>query len=215
MKHFRKKIKKLDFASNGRSNSLVHSFKPSLRLLSVRRKAKRVVGKIWRLPKQARNEGGLDQTRLVVEMRYGWQWDIFSWDVFNINYCSFGCMARWEKRSLGDSKVLAWETKCSVVPVTEVGALRRVRFGSGWVDVRQRHTCLSSFLSSSTWSETLLCRGGWVCSTLPVITWASFLQGWKYQGAPSWPQVKSCPLVLLYRLKNANHVTPTFPMVRS
>lgn len=52
---------------------LVHSFKPSLRLLSVRRKAKRVVGKIWRLPKQARNEGGLDQTRLVVEMRYGWQ----------------------------------------------------------------------------------------------------------------------------------------------
>lgn len=73
MKHFRKKIKKLDFASNGRSKSLVHSFKPSLRLLSVRRKAKRVVGKIWRLPKQARNEGGLDQTRLVVEMRYGWQ----------------------------------------------------------------------------------------------------------------------------------------------
>lgn len=40
MKHFRgkkkKKVKKLDFASNRKSNSLIYSFKPSLWLLSER-----------------------------------------------------------------------------------------------------------------------------------------------------------------------------------
>lgn len=75
MKHFRskkkkKKVKKLDFASNGKSNSLIYSFKPSLWL---RGEAKRLVGKTSRLPKQTRNEGDLDQTKVVVKMRYGWK----------------------------------------------------------------------------------------------------------------------------------------------
>lgn len=32
-----------------------------------------MVGKTSRLPEQTRNEGGLDQTKVVVKMRYGWK----------------------------------------------------------------------------------------------------------------------------------------------
>lgn len=72
MKHFRgkKRVKKLDFASNGRRISLIYSFKPSLRLLSVRGVAKRVVWKIPGLPEQARNDKGGGGDEVWLEVRY-------------------------------------------------------------------------------------------------------------------------------------------------